>query len=293
MKYPLIHHYFAKYTAAEWLCLKLSLVIVWLDMVRHIFIASGHIGYPTGICRWIECDYILLLGLEKWLYITALLLSILYLLEWQMKWICTLIFITSLTAFTLEESSGILNRSGLFTMVFLAQSIAYWRNKIDLTQERFQFPIQIIAGGYILAGLSKLYDSGLGWIGAAPQVAVQIIKNYSYSYFDTGDPVFLEQGYTLANQILKHTFLAKVLFGCSLFLELNAWLAVTSKRNALVYGVLLVTMHLGILLLMHLLIGSIFYPMLIVLINPLYLGYKLLISGFNWVSDKIFAIRYS
>ena len=182
-------------------------------------------------------------------------------------------FLLSLLCFTLEESNGILNRSSLYTMVFLAQSIAYFRNHAELKTERVQFPVQIIAAGYMLAGISKLRETGLMWVAEAPQASLQIVKGYCAAYFNFGDISQLQKGITLAAFALHHALFVKILFGVSLFLELFAWVAVKNKTRTLVYGLLLTGMHMGIYYFMHILIVAIFFPMLLFMVNPVYLLY--------------------
>ncbi len=182
-------------------------------------------------------------------------------------------FIVSLVLFTLEDSNRILNYNGLYTMTFLAQFIAYYRNNANLKSERIQFPIQIIAAGYALAGISKLKVSGLGWITEAPQVSIQILKSYGYAYFNSGDISHMDKGIKMSNFIINHAFFAKTIFAFSLFFEITAWIAIKNKATALVYGILLTAMHIGIFFFMHIIIISIFIPMSTFMVNPLGLIY--------------------
>jgi hypothetical protein len=193
-------------------------------------------------------------------------------------------FLTSLLAFTLEESNGILNRSGLYTAIFGAQAFAYFRNGDSLKSERIQFSIQIVAAGYFLSAISKLTQTGLGWINEAPFASIQMVKNYSYSYFDSGDPSQLNVGLKQAEFALKHTNVLKLLFAFSLLFEFFAWLALRSKRSAIIMGVLLTGMHIGIMYFMNILIAAIFYPMIIFFLNPMYAFFSL---GFRPLLDRL------
>lgn len=153
-------------------------------------------------------------------------------------------------------------------MTFFVQFIAYYRNNANLKSERIQFPIQIIAAGYTLAGISKLYESGLGWVAQAPQASIQMLKNYCYAYYDTGDNLYLDKGMQLTTYALEHANTIKTLFAVSLFLELFACLALINKKSAFIYGLLLTSMHIGIFYFMHIIIIPVFIPMLTFMVNP-------------------------
>ena len=190
-----------------------------------------------------------------------------------MKWVTAAMFLLSLLLFTLQDSNGIFPRNGLYTTIFLVQSIAYWRNAPALKTERIQFAIQIIVAGYLLAAIAKLQQSGLQWITDAPMASLQMIKGYAYQYIDTGNPAELLNGMNRADFAWQHPHFIQGLFAASLLLELFAWLAVKNKKWALAIGLALLCMHTGIDYFMHIRIKSIYYLMLIFLLNPVYWGY--------------------
>ena len=256
--------------------MKVSLCFIWMKLVTEVAINSETIYYPSGICSLIDCSIFLSVYTSSILLFAAFILSALYITEKYMIVVTFLMFLVSLLSFTLEESNGILNRSGLYTTVFLAQTFAYIRNNQSLKVERIQFPIQIIAGGYFLASISKLNQSGLNWIIEAPQAAIQMVKGFSYTYFDSGNISELDKGLKQADFVLKHEVLVKLLFAMSLVFETFAWLAVRNKISAFAIGVLLSGMHFGILYFMNIFIAAIFYPMIIFMVNPAYLLYLII-----------------
>jgi hypothetical protein len=241
-----------------------------MQLIWDISISPAGIPFPSGICQWFDCSKIVSVNTVNIALVVAALLSALYISEWQMKWVTGAMFLLSLLMFSLQDSNGVFPRNGLYTTIFLAQSIAYWRNAKTLKTERIQFAIQIIAAGYLLAAISKLRESGLHWIIDAPMASIQMLKSYAYQYMDTGNPVSLTNGMERAEFALRHPYFIRVLFGISLFFELFAWLAVKNKKWAFATGIALLSMHLGINYFMHILIKSIFYPMVIFLLNPLY-----------------------
>lgn len=278
------HKFFKEYSDTEWCILKVCLCIVWFGIVRHAFIGSDNVPYPCGICSLVDCSPLVNAYTGYVFTGLAVILSLLYIFEKQMKVVTLLMFLLSLVCFTLEESNGILNRSGLYTMVFAAQAMAYYRNNAALKTERIQFAVQIIAGGYMLAGISKLRETGLAWANESPQAALQMLKGYCANYFNWGDKAQLQLGLDLANFALNHSLVVKLLFGFSLLLELFAFLAVKNKARTFVYGLLLTGMHIGIYYFMHILIVAIFFPMLLFMVNPVYLAYML----FTKAKQKLF-----
>lgn len=287
MSSALSHKFFNRYPRIEWFLMKVSLVWIWLRIVHGVFLDAHQLPYPAGVCGLFDCSPLLSENTAPLFYQAAVLLSVIYLLEKWMTVTTFLMFVLSLLLFTLEESNGILNRCALYTMVFFAQAVAYYKGGLNLKKNRIQFPVQIVAAGYFLAGTSKLLASGFHWAADAPQASIQILKNYSFSYFDSGSEVPLREGMKQANFVIEHKFFVILLFAFSLFLELTAWVAASSKRNAFIYGCMLFGMHIGIWYFMNILIQAIYYPMLIFLINPLYVGWFILSETALWVNSRL------
>lgn len=290
MKKQFTLNFFNTYSDAEWIGIKIALSLMWLGIFRYTSINQDIILYPTGLCAFFDCSLLTSNYTFAVLIFIGVILAILYILEKWMPFTTFLMFFISLLIFTLEESNGILNRNSLYSMAFLAQFFAYYRNNNNnnnLKSERIQFPIQIIAAGYVLAGISKLKESGLNWITSAPQASIQILKNYCYAYFDTGQVHYLNHGMKLVNFTLENVLFIKIIFASSLFLELFAWIAIKNKQNALIYGLLLTAMHLGILYFMHIMIVSIFAPMIIFMVNPVGLFILLLTIFFQRPKSSI------
>jgi len=169
-------------------------------------------------------------------------------------------------------------------MIFLVQWIAYMKNGPRLPSERIQYAVQIIAAGYVLAAISKLSTSGPGWISSSPMASLQVLKGFAYSYFDSGNPGDMSAGIKHANFILEHKALTETMFAFSLFLELFAWVAIKNKVRTLIYGLLLTCMHIGISYYMNILISSVFFPMLIFMVNP---GYWLYLAYIKYAKTRI------
>ena len=289
MNKVLNHKFWSEYSPIEWLAVKISVALFWFSLITNSSIETSGLPYPSGILSLfspsaLSSKYAVLIC-----SVFAAGLIVLYLAEKWMTVITFLMFLLSLLVFTMEESCGIQNRKGLVTMLFLAQSIAYLRNNRYLNEERIQFPIQIIAAGYALAGFSKIKDSGFHWVLDGPRISLQVMKSYSFSYFDSGDITELNKGINYSDFILHHKVLLAGLLTASLAFELTAWLAAKNKQWAFVMGVLLTAMHIGIYFSMDILIKGVFYPMLVFLLNPLYLVFaftKSLSPRFKWIAQQ-------
>lgn len=279
--------FFNRYTSTEWFLLKLTVAIIWLRIMSKLFIDTSGIPYPAAICSLFDCSFLATPVTARYIYYVSLLLGVLYLSEKCMKYTTFLMFLISCLGFTLEESNGVMNRCALYSMVFFAQSAAYFMGGQDIKKKRIQFAVQVIAAGYFLAGVSKLLASGPGWVTDAPNAAVQMIKNYAYEYYDSGSQTAMDMGYQQAQFVLDNKPVIIVLFAFSLLFELTAWVAMFSKRHAFVYGFLLLGMHMGILYFMDILIVAIFYPMLIVLLNPAYTIWFWLGEAGLWIKRKL------
>lgn len=282
-----VNKFFNRNTGAEWFLLKLSVAFIWVSIAGRLFIDNTTIPYPSGLCSLFNCQFMIWPNTAHFFYKVAVVLCIPYLLERWMKYTTLLMFVMSCLMFTLEESNGVLNRCALYSMIFLAQSIAYFIGGTNLKKNRLQFAVQIIAAGYFLAGISKLIASGPGWVTDAPNAAIQIVKNYAYEYFNSGDPKVMDMGMQQADFVLKNNVFIILLFGLSLILELTAFIATTSKRNAFLYGCMLFGMHMGIYYYMDILIVAIYYPMLIILVNPLYTTWFWVTEALGWIKKKL------
>ena len=163
------------------------------------------------------------------------------------------------------------------SLVFFAQSMAYildhYKNGSRLATNRVQFSLQAVAAVYTLAAISKINASGIHWLTDAPYLSLQILKSFSFEYVTTGDTTYLNQGIAKASWVLQHPFITRFLLGSSLVLESLSLIMITGKKRALIYGILLLSMHLGIKWAMNISFESISLPMVTFCLNPLYLVY--------------------
>lgn len=264
-----------KYTNLEWSFIKIIFIALWIKLALIVLNSFQTIPMPQGICKLIPCELLLDGYLKYTLILVMLMASLFYILEIKQMYTCLVIFSISTLLFTMEESNGILNRNSLFTFVFFAQFLAYllyhYDSKSDIKKNRIQFSVQVIAAGYTLSALSKLYHSGIFWIQDGKRITLQILKSFYTMFVSDGDTKWLNKAENMVAFIENHPLIVSFLLGSSLFLELFALVSIKSKKHALVYGLILTFMHLGIFIVMDIAIVSIVIPMLLFMVNPLYI----------------------
>jgi hypothetical protein len=264
-----------QYGDTEWRLAKISLIILWFFNVTIILLSYNSAPIQQGIFTWFNFQFI---ENPIWRYLILLICSILtlmYLFEKRMT-ISTLgLFVISVFAFSLEESNGILSRAGLLSFVFFAQYLAYlihfYYPKVDHKQIRFTFCIQAVVAAYVLSAISKLSVSGMEWVSNSKYLSLQILKSYHYKFVNYADFNILKEGIDFASFVQDNQYVITALLTISLVLELFAWISLGSKKRAIIYGTLLLFMHIGIKLTMDISLVTIFGPMLIFMVNPLYI----------------------
>jgi hypothetical protein len=275
MKEILNKIYTNKYTNLEWNFIKINFIALWIILASMVLFSYQTIPMPQGICKIVPSELFLNGYLKYPLILVIIVASVFYVLEIQQMYTCLVLFIISTLLFTMEESNGILNRNSLYTFVFFAQFLAYllhqYDNQSDIKKNRIQFSVQVIAAGYTLSALSKLYRSGIFWVHDGKRIVLQILKSFYTMYVTDGDTTWISNAESRVRFIENNYLIVSALLACSLILELFALLAIKSKKQALIYGLLLTCMHLGIFIVMDIAIVSILIPMLLFMVNPFYI----------------------
>ncbi len=193
---------------------------------------------------------------------------------------------------TLKNSQGAISHgTQIVALVLLGQFCAYcWcsflkfqkqsiKTKDNLTHHNlaFDFTQQAIAAAYIVAGIMKLINPpfvwrmGLpipaGWIRDLPFIAVGIIKTHSQQYYNTLSEETLERGNIIANWIISHPNLTRIVLSGGLFLELFAFLLLLNRKWSFIIGLSLIFMHWGIFEIMQLKFNNNIYVLLIYTVN--------------------------
>lgn len=284
MKPPYISSVWSKiwskeYGDTEWLCLKIFFAgWSFLHTTAILFLYSSA-PYPSGILSFFSPEYLMLLPVRIAIAVGLFVLLVLYVLEIRVALVTFIIFILSVFIFSIGESNGVMGRNGLMSLTWIAQCLAYSMHAVgragDLRRNRFQFPLQAMAAVYTLAAISKLIASPMHWISDAPYLALQIIKSFDFAYYTTGDPSLHTAGIDRAYLITAHPYLTRILLAASFLLEICSFVLMTGRRPAIVYGLLLLSMHIGISYFMDIFFPNISVPMITFAINPLYIIYIL------------------
>ena len=273
----------------EWISIKLSLITIWSSIMCVMINEVHRCIYPVGICRIYSFDPLFTPIGKCILYALMILSALAYLLEKKMVLTTFALFLISLIVISFHESNGIFYRATVLSPIWAVQSLAYWQyqkdKSFDLKYYRQQYVWQIIATVYALAGISKIYHSGLDWVNGGPQFALQMIKNYAYQYFDKGDLRSFDETILLINKTLESPILLKAMLTFALTIELSCFAVLLGKRYRMFWGTCLSLMHLGIAYMMGIGISVVAFPMIIFFINPLFYFFKLI----NKISTQDFS----
>lgn len=262
-------------SSLEWVSIKLSFVLVAAPITCLMALNAQGCPFPTGICRVYDFAPFFSAPGSYIVISLFLVLCALYVAEKGMLVTTFLLAAMSCIIISRHESNGIFYRATVLSVIWIFQFLAYLfyrlRPGFRIEIYRIQYGMQAIAAVYTLAGVAKIAASGLGWIDAGANFPSQIVKNYSYLYFDSGDIAQLHQGYTFALFLLHHPGVVQFFLAVSLFLEVFCMVAVLNKRISLIWGLGLLMMHIGIAAIMGIGISVIAKPMVVFFINPLYL----------------------
>lgn len=264
-------------TEPYWYCLKLSVVFIWIPVILIMISQSVACSYPVGICKFINFSTLYNPVGKIFLYAALLVSCIFYLLEKRMVLTTLSLFVLSCIIISYHESNGFFFRAASLSAVlgaqFFAYAIHYFKPQFDVNKYRVHFGVQLIAASYTLAAIAKLNATGLGWADEGGLFSIQVMKNYSYLYFDTGSLSFLEHGKAVANSFIEHKELVNILLTGAVLLELFCFVAVVNNKVRVVYGFALLATHIGIDFAMGIGVGIISKPMVVFFINPLYFIY--------------------
>ena len=112
--------------------------------------------------------------------------------------------------------------------------------------------LQMMAMGYVVSGISKLWRSDGAWLSEVRNLPLQFEKNRLNEYHDTLIMPAQTSLDAMAAWVGQHPNLAGVLFGGGLFLELFAFFGLWNRRLMALFGLSIITMHVMISDLMNL-----------------------------------------
>lgn len=278
---------FNSYTSLEWMCIKLSFILFWFGTFYFSILKSNQIPLPIGFCKLFDFQFILSYWNKKFFILSSLVFCAFYIYEYKMSLTCLILFIISTITFSIEESNGIYNRNTLLTIILFVQFISYFKtDSFTKKNDALQYSIQVIVGSYTLSAISKLLNSGIFWVIDGKRITLQILKSHYQEFSDYGNKTCLIKGNIMVHFIENHQLLLYIVLFISLMLELFSMIALRNKQFSFFYGILLFLMHLGIFYIMDISILPIIVPMVIFMINPLFVLGRLFISMINCYNNN-------
>lgn len=259
----------------EWKTIKIPFILFTSSLMVFILFNVTFISGTKGICSLFDCNIFVGNILKIILLILIVIFSIMYCLEIKMVFTTFFLCLLSYLVFSIHESFGVSLRTGILPLIFGAQSLAYFFNRknkdFDIKQNRIFYSIQVIVSCYTLSAISKILTSGTSWLTDTKYLVVQNLKNNQMDYLDGfyyQSPEILD---FKSNFIISHQGLIGVILSLALVIELFSFVTLISKKHRMIWGILLLLMHVCIFVLMEVAIFPFIIPMLLFILNPLYL----------------------
>lgn len=261
------------YSETQWVWLKVPFIIVWFLTFSISLFRLSEITAPLGVCKFVDCSYFLSINFKVIFFISSLIASILYVLEKRMILSLSILTFCSVLIFTIEDSQGIFDRNDILSGILLAQLFAYilfskQKSVTELRKKRIHYSQQVIVAFYFLSGLTKLMQSGISWGSNTRGFALQVYKSNLNKYIDFGNDYFLKSANTMVDFVVNNPILFSILLTTTLLIELSGILFIFLKPKWLIlYGVLMIFVHIGIWFVMKIYITPIILVNLIFLIG--------------------------
>ncbi len=171
--------------------------------------------------------------------------------------------LVSISAGTLMNSQGAIGHTTqLITMVVTAQFLCYaWfavteKRVFSASQKAHTWAVDwskvVIAAAYTVSGVVKLLRTDGEWIARSPLLSLQLIKTNEMDYYNRlleGQSFWAD---LFPRILLERPWLAWIIFGSGLLLEVFSFLAMLGRVWMLAFGLGLITMHLTISKIMRL-----------------------------------------
>lgn len=127
---------------------------------------------------------------------------------------------------------------------------------------------QVIMATYVASAMTKCIESEGGWLSDTPYFGLQIVKATESAYYNYLIPA--NNTVWLAQYLIDHPLVAKLLIGAALPLELLAFLGLLNRRSALFFGAALIAFHSSVTEVMNL--GFVYHKslLLVLFVNPVW-----------------------
>lgn len=245
---------------------------------------------PHGIAVWFDVTFCGNPQIIAWLAPLAAVCLLLYVFNVAAVFTLVLPLTLSFAMGALLNSQGAINHTvQITTVVLLSQWLAaLWCATLrrrqplapgTLTNDQLaaDWTRQVVMSTYVVSAISKLIESGGLWFRDTHYFGLQIVKSSGMAkYGDTGPGNDVQW---LAQYIIDHPWVATILLGAALPLELFAFLGVLNRRMALFFGLSLFVFHSTVTEVMHLDFGFHKTLLLVLFVNPVWW----VAQGFSWI----------
>ncbi len=251
----------------------------WQEMNRTLPFTS--LPRPHGIAAWFDVTFCGNPQIMGWLSPLAAVCLALYVVGIPAVFTLALPLVLSVSIGTLGNSQGAINHTGqIVTMALLAQWLAgLWtatlRRRQPLSPDSLTGPQlaadwtrQVIMSTYVVSAISKLIESQGLWLSNLHYFGLQIVKSSGMAkYGDTGPGNEVQW---LAQLFIDYPWMATIVLGAALPLELFAFLGLLNRRMALFFGLALLAFHSMVSEVMHLGFGFHKTLLLVLFVNPVW-----------------------
>lgn len=263
------------YSSIEWKLMKVSFSFIWMTSFLLILYRYSFAPTPESIFKLFPTSFYLSFYVKILLFFVTFILVFFYVVE-KYIWLSLLgLSLISLFAFSLEDSNSDFNRNTMITGIFFAQFFAYSIKKkyldFNVKKYRVQFSVQIIAISYTLSAIAKLKASGLNWVTDGLLMPLQIMKTNYFGYVNDANIEHIHNANKMIELLSKYSDWVMIVLAFTLIIEFFAFVSIFNKKYSFICGTLLLIMHIGIYLVLDVAIKGTYIPMLIFMINPLFL----------------------
>ncbi len=198
----------------------------------------------------------------------------------------------------INSQGAIKHHSQLIAMTLVAMwlsalAVSIWRifrsrrfsifDDVGTQRIGIQWAMIAIAASYVTSAFSKLLATDGTWIFRTPNLAVELVKSHLTVFHDTITTSQVVEYPPLAAFLVEHVWVAPLLFGPGLFIELFFFLALAGRGWAAVFGLGAILMHVIITLVMKLVFPEHEALMLIFFVNVPFWA----VVSVRWARGKI------
>ena len=216
---------------------------------------------PNGIAQFFDLTFLAGEGAFDILKVVVPVFLIIYVIGILPFLSTTVLFLIHVALATLANSQGAIHHTGqVVGYALLGQMICHgyrWIKHILgkqslqesselLHRDLIYYTQQAMAAAYVVAGLSKIINSGFQWVATIPNMVLQLEKNYGMHFHNNLKEPPGRGTEFAADLIINHPTLAKILLTGGLLLELLCFLALWNRLFLAIFGASLIAMHMFI-----------------------------------------------